>query len=926
MHFHQISLLAALAVVPAWAAGSTASSVNAYFGQNGFANISDVCKDDSLEYLTLAFIDVSPENGGAAGYPGSNFAGHCWAGNYNNNGAVSDLLSDCPYLTPGIDVCQSQYGKKILLSFGGDFSKTSNYSISTSQSGVEFADFIWGAFGPYTEAWEGKPRPFDYNGMHVAVDGYDFDIESAEAGAEGYEAMIRRLRALIKKSGRDDIITGAPQCPLDDKYQVMLPLLKNVEFDRLWIQFYNNPACEILDSKGHLNTGFNYAAWEDFLADTPSANAKLHVGLPGSSAAASTGYVNTSIASSVLCSIQSSDMFEGLMLWDQTFAAANTDEHGVSYNEILYESLNCGCGECPAPTSSSSTSHSATTSSSSTVSATLSSSVGASTTSLSTVSTPSLTSTTSAFTLTSSASGHSHSHKGSHHSLTPSSPHSETSGPTSSTTIPVASSHTASRSSKPFKPSSVGPSGHTVTSIPETMTLTTSSVKISTKPHNSWGNTTWTSSTQAASSFSESSSSTRSSSSVRLSTRPHSWSNMTWTSHSGQASSTDTTQDQLPTSSLEDDSPTSTSQAGAGPTSSGGSVSTHYSKPSSSISTTVVSPSSTTLTGAQEGTSSSSGITATGSPTSSAGVSTIPSQSDKITSTIWSTEVHTITSCAPTVTDCPAGTSYSTTSFPVSTTTVPGTVTSKSDAQSGTPSSSVEQFTTSTVYSTTIYTITSCAAIVTDCPDRLGSVTTEVIAITTTVCPVTATGTSSAAASSPAETGSMGSGSESSHPGSSGSGSTGSESESPGSQGTGAEVSSSSPESVATSISYLTTTSGTLTFTTHIFSTVTMSVPTSSSSAEGSSVPEVANNAGAGAGHAAEPFPSTSTHHNGTAVATKTISLPKGRPTVVAVGEKVSPSKSASAIKPVVTAGVGRSVGGVALAAGAGIVALVLIM
>lgn len=175
MYFREAFLVAALAAVPALATGS---SVNVYFGQHGEADIGTVCADPSFEYISLAFIDVSPENGGASGLPGSNFAGHCWAGDYENNGVVSGLLNDCPYLTPGIEVCQTQYGKKVLLSIGGVFTEASNYSISSYENGVEFATFIWGAYGPYDESWGLQPRPFDYDNVHVAVDGYDFDIES----------------------------------------------------------------------------------------------------------------------------------------------------------------------------------------------------------------------------------------------------------------------------------------------------------------------------------------------------------------------------------------------------------------------------------------------------------------------------------------------------------------------------------------------------------------------------------------------------------------------------------------------------------------------------------------------------------------------------------------------------------------------------
>jgi chitinase len=51
------------------------------------------------------------------------------------------------------------------------------------------------------------------------------------------------------------------------------------------------------------------------------------------------------------------------------------------------------------------------------------------------------------------------------------------------------------------------------------------------------------------------------------------------------------------------------------------------------------------------------------------------------------------------------------------------------------------QYTTSTVYRTTVYTVTSCAPTVTNCPAKIGQVTTETIIDYTTVCPVTATET-----------------------------------------------------------------------------------------------------------------------------------------------------------------------------------------
>jgi hypothetical protein len=49
------------------------------------------------------------------------------------------------------------------------------------------------------------------------------------------------------------------------------------------------------------------------------------------------------------------------------------------------------------------------------------------------------------------------------------------------------------------------------------------------------------------------------------------------------------------------------------------------------------------------------------------------------------------------------------------------------------------KWTTSVVYTTVIYTVTSCAATVTNCPAKLGQVTTDTILLYTTVCPVTET-------------------------------------------------------------------------------------------------------------------------------------------------------------------------------------------
>lgn len=178
MHFRQSFVAAAIVAAPTLV---SASSVNVYWGQNGDGDLATACEDPSIDYITLGFVNISPENGGVTGYPGTNFGAHCWAEWYEADGSASNLLSECPHLTPGIAVCQ-QLGKKVLISIGGVYDVIGdNYRVSSWDNGVEFAKFMWGAFGPIDSAWveAGKPRPFDDGTTSNAVDGYDFDIESS---------------------------------------------------------------------------------------------------------------------------------------------------------------------------------------------------------------------------------------------------------------------------------------------------------------------------------------------------------------------------------------------------------------------------------------------------------------------------------------------------------------------------------------------------------------------------------------------------------------------------------------------------------------------------------------------------------------------------------------------------------------------------
>jgi hypothetical protein len=96
------------------------------------------------------------------------------------------------------------------------------------------------------------------------------------------------------------------------------------------------------------------------------------------------------------------------------------------------------------------------------------------------------------------------------------------------------------------------------------------------------------------------------------------------------------------------------------------------------------------------------------------------------TSTVYATKIYTVTSCAPTVTDCPAKTGKLTTEIISLYTTVCPVAASPVYPPSNSTTYSTMY---STIYATKTYTITSCAPAVTNCP--VGSSTTTVYPITT---------------------------------------------------------------------------------------------------------------------------------------------------------------------------------------------------
>ncbi|KAI1379683.1 chitinase 18-18 [Hypoxylon crocopeplum] len=367
MQFKNSVLVAALSASSAFATYTKDYKLNTYWGQSGPSTefLGTHCESDSVDYVTLAFVNNSPEHGNGTDYPGTNFAAHCAAEVYVNNNRNSKLLSGCSYIKDDIRKCQN-LGKKVFLSVGGEYTATSNYSLSSVQKGYEFAEFLYKAFGPYKAGYTG-PRPLDRSSTdHTCLDGFDFDIETKFDNQQPYIRMVNHLRELINNDHKDMIITAAPQCPQSTQYFQMKTILQQAKFDKIWVQFYNNPSCEAS------STSFNYNDWESFIDGGINDAAELYIGLPGSAAAVGatgSGYITPTQAKTLICAYKNKEHFGGAMLWDAYYASENKDTAGKPYLDAVAEALKCGgcaadvCAP-PASTSSSTSSYVATTSSS----------------------------------------------------------------------------------------------------------------------------------------------------------------------------------------------------------------------------------------------------------------------------------------------------------------------------------------------------------------------------------------------------------------------------------------------------------------------------------------------------------------------------------------------------------------------------------
>jgi chitinase len=214
--------------------------------------------------------------------------------------------------------CQSTYGKTILLSVGG--ATYSEGGFTSSSAAVAAANNLWAIFGPASGS--STPRPF---GKSV-IDGFDFDFESTVSNMVPFANQLRSLMtASTATTGKSYLLTAAPQCPYPDAADGSM-LAGAVEFDAIWIQFYNN-YCGLQSFTPGASTqnNFNFATWDNWAKTvSKNPNVKVILGIPGNSGAAGSGYTSGSKLASIISYCKGFSSFGGVMIWDASQVWANS--------------------------------------------------------------------------------------------------------------------------------------------------------------------------------------------------------------------------------------------------------------------------------------------------------------------------------------------------------------------------------------------------------------------------------------------------------------------------------------------------------------------------------------------------------------------------------------------------------------------------
>ncbi|KAI0436091.1 glycoside hydrolase superfamily [Xylaria telfairii] len=266
-----------------------------YWGQNGGGTVENdlatYCTPTSgIDIIVLAFLY---QFGNGNSIPSGTIGQSCsidTSGQGENCGSVASAIATC-----------QAHGVKIILSLGG---AVGSYSLQSASHAQRIGNYLWEAYGNASNQAVG--RPFG----KTVVDGFDFNIEHND-GNQFYQDMY--------------YITGAPQCPIPEPN--MGVVINGSQFDYLWPQFYNNnnytyPCALPING----NAPFNYDQWISYTANTPSANAKIFIGVPAAPLAANGGpsgetyHATPEQLAAIVADIKDTPRFGGIMMWSAGFS------------------------------------------------------------------------------------------------------------------------------------------------------------------------------------------------------------------------------------------------------------------------------------------------------------------------------------------------------------------------------------------------------------------------------------------------------------------------------------------------------------------------------------------------------------------------------------------------------------------------------
>ncbi|XP_051121498.1 acidic endochitinase-like [Andrographis paniculata] len=276
-----IIYLTITAIAAAFIPPSQAAGIATYWGQNGGeGSLADACNSDNYKFINIAFLTTF----GSGQSPVLNLAGHC-----------EQTAGTCARFGDEIATCQSK-GIKVLLSLGGAIG---NPALASPDDARQVADYIWNNFlGGNSDS-----RPFG----PAVLDGVDFDIESGTAQNWDVLATALSERSTAEKKV---YLSAAPMCPIPDER--LNGAIQTGLFDYVWVQFYNNPGCDIRAGVDAL-----VARWNEWAA---LPGRELFLGLPAAEEAAPGGHIPPEVLiNQVLPKIKSSEKYGGVMLWNKFY-------------------------------------------------------------------------------------------------------------------------------------------------------------------------------------------------------------------------------------------------------------------------------------------------------------------------------------------------------------------------------------------------------------------------------------------------------------------------------------------------------------------------------------------------------------------------------------------------------------------------------